>query len=416
MAKKNPADNPNEEQIALTKGKTPRNAIMSIGILAAIVIGVLGFFYELKASNQAEQDARDKKSLALKSSAEGAGDKGPTDIEQEIRKQRDAAAAEAAARAASDAAAAQHPVKPMLTGTDFQSEIDKGGADTQALARNAAQDAIYTSSVFKQSGGSRNNAQQATTLPPGVPTLEEFRASRAAAGDPSAEQLAMQLAKQGQAPEDRDRAFLREAAAQGGIEQTTFNGRSRGCTLTPPHNIHVKTIEGLNSDKPGRVALMVDEDVYDSLQGDCLMIPKGSFINGQYSADVKVGQERLLVASTSLRLPNGKSVPMNGMQGADQNGYAGFSGDVNNHFLKIFGAGFITAILLKSFDNGAQTATTSSPNGVTTYGSTAGQVAATTAQAVLQRNQNIPPTITVDPGEKFLVQVTQDIVMEPYHD
>jgi type IV secretion system protein VirB10 len=178
----------------------------------------------------------------------------------------------------------------------------------------------------------------------------------------------------------------------------------------------VKTIEGLNSDKPGRVALMVDEDVYDSLTGDCLMIPKGTFINGQYSADIKVGQERLLVASTSLRLPNGKSVPMNGMQGADENGYAGFSGDVNNHFLKIFGAGFITAVLLKTFESGAQTATTASPNGVTTYGSTAGQVAATTAQAVLQRNQNIPPTITVDPGQKFLVQVTQDIVMEPYHE
>ena len=44
MAKKTPADNPNEEQLALTKGKTPRNAIMSIGILAATVIGVLGFF------------------------------------------------------------------------------------------------------------------------------------------------------------------------------------------------------------------------------------------------------------------------------------------------------------------------------------------------------------------------------------
>ena len=415
MAKKPAAGDPNEEQIALTKGKTPRNAIMSIGILAAIVIGVLGFFYELKASNQAEQDARDKKSLALKSSTEGAADKAPTDIEQEIRRQRDAAASEAAAHAASDAAAIQHPVKPMLTGTDFQNEVGK--AEGQDLSRQNAQDAIYTSSVFKQSGASRNNAQQATTLPPGVPSLEEFRAARAAAGDTSADQLAVQLAKQGQAPEDRDRAFLREAAAaQGGIEQTTFNGRSRGCTLTPPHNIHVKTIEGLNSDKPGRVALMVDEDVYDSLTGDCLMIPKGAFINGQYSADIKVGQERLLVASTSLRLPNGKSVPMNGMHGADENGYAGFSGDVNNHFLKIFGAGFITAVLLKTFDSGAQTATTASPNGVTTYGSTAGQVAATTAQAVLQRNQNIPPTITVDPGQKFLVQVTQDIVMEPYHE
>ena len=81
--------------------------------------------------------------------------------------------------------------------------------------------------------------------------------------------------------------------------------------MTPPHVIHVKTVEGLNSDKPGRVSLMVDEDIYDSLRGDCLMIPKGAFINGMYSADVKVGQERLLVASTSLRLPNGKSVPTN---------------------------------------------------------------------------------------------------------
>ena len=252
-----------------------------------------------------------------------------------------------------------------------------------------------------------------------MPSLDDFRAARAAAAANAqnpADAMALALAKQGQAPEDRDRVFLKETAGQGGIEQTTFNGRSRGCTLTPPHNIHVKTVEGLNSDKPGRVALMVDEDVYDSLRGDCLVIPKGSFINGAYSADIKVGQERLLVASTSLRLPNGKSVPMNGMQGADPNGYAGFSGDVNNHFLAIFGAGFITAILLKTFDNGATTSTTASPIGITTTGTTAGQVAAATAQAVLQRNLNIPPTITVPPGQKFLVQVTQDIVMEPYHD
>jgi type IV secretory pathway VirB10-like protein len=420
MAKKPEASNPSDEQLALTKGKTPRNAIISIGILAAVVIGVLGFFYELKATNKAEQDARDKKTLALKSSTDVSGDKGQADINQMISAQRDAAASEAAARAASDVAVHSQPVRPMLTGSDFQNEVDKGGIDTQGLARRAAEDAIYTSSIFKTTGATRSNSQPATALPPGVPSLDDARAARSAANanasDGVADQMALQLAKQGQAPEDRDRAFLREAATQGGIEQTTFNGRSRGCTLTPPHTIPVVTARGLNSDKPGSVALMVDEDVYDSLQGDCLMIPKGSFINGQYSSDIKVGQERLLVATTNLRLPNGKSVPLNGMQGADQNGYSGFSGDVNNHFLKIFGASFITAILLKAFDSGSQTGTTASPNGVTTYGSTAGQVAATTAQAVLQRNQNIPPTITVDPGQHFQVQVTQDIVMEPYHE
>ncbi|MGF6870684.1 TrbI/VirB10 family protein [Paraburkholderia sp. MM5477-R1] len=419
MAKNTEQATPNAEQAALVKGKTPRNAIMSIGLLAALVIGVLGFYYELKASNQAQEEERLKKASALKSSTEAPA-AGSSDIDRMIRQQQEAAAAEAAARAASEASAAQHPtVKPMLTGNDFQREVGADGTDTRALAASNKLDAIYTSSVFKQSGASRNASQQASAVPAGVPSLDDFRAARAAATsgvqNPT-DAMALALAKQGQAPEDRDRAFLKETAGQGGIERTTFNGQAGGCTLTPPHNIHVKTVEGLNSDKPGRVALMVDEDVYDSLRGDCLMIPKGSFINGAYSADIKVGQERLLVASTSLRLPNGKSVPMNGMQGADQNGYAGFSGDVNNHFLAIFGAGFITAVLLKTFDNNATTSTTSSPIGVTTYGSTAGQVAATTAQAVLQRNQNIPPTITVPPGEKFLVQVTQDIVMEPYRD
>ena len=389
---------------------------MSIGILAAVVIGGLGFYYELQATSKADEEARLKKATALKSSTEAPAANN-NDIDQMIRQQREAAAAEAAARAASDAAAAQKPpVKPMLTGADFQDEVGKGGSDTRELSRQAAQDAIYTSSIFKQAGASRSANQATASLPPGVPSLDDVRAARAAASVGGADAMAIALAKQGQAPEDRDRAFLKEVSTQGGIERTTFNGRSTGCTLTPPHVIHVKAIEGLNSDKPGRVSLMVDEDIYDSLRGDCLMIPKGSFINGMYSADIKVGQERLLVASTSLRLPNGKSVPLNGMQGADQNGYAGFSGDVNNHFLKIFGAGFITAILLKAFDGNSQTATTSSPNGVTTYGDTAGQVAAATAQAVLQRNQNIPPTITVDPGQKFLVQVTQDIVMEPYHE
>lgn len=416
MAKQTDPVKPNAEQQALVKGKTPRNAILSIGLLAALVIGGLGFYYELKASNQAQEEARLKKAAALKSSAEVPATKN-SDIDQLIRQQQEAAASEAAARAASDAAAAgRSTVKPVLTGNDFQSEVSKSDGDTRELSEKNNKDTIYTSSIFKQSGASRNANQQASALPPGVPSLEDFKAARAAVTTNPTDAMALALAKQGQAPEDRDRAFLKDAAGEGGIVQTTFNGRSRGCTLTPPHNIHVKTVEGLNSDKPGRVALMVDEDVYDSLQGDCLMIPKGSFINGQYSADIKVGQERLLVASTSLRLPNGKSVPMNGMQGADQNGYAGFSGDVDNHFLAIFGAGFITAVLLKTFDNNATTATTSSPTGVTTYGSTAGQVAATTAQSVLQRNQNIPPTIKIKPGEKFLVQVTQDIVMEPYHD
>jgi type IV secretion system protein VirB10 len=50
------------------------------------------------------------------------------------------------------------------------------------------------------------------------------------------------------------------------------------------------------------------------------------------------------------------------------------------------------------------------------YGNAAGQVATQTAQTILNRNQNIRPTITTEPGQKMMVQVKHDIVLEPYRD
>ncbi|MGT2512827.1 TrbI/VirB10 family protein [Cupriavidus basilensis] len=75
----------------------------------------------------------------------------------------------------------------------------------------------------------------------------------------------------------------------------------------------------------------------------------------------------------------------------------------------------IIGVLEQRFNDTA-TATTATPAGITTYGNTAGQVAAQTAQTILNRNQNIRPTITTKPGQKMMVQVKHDIVLEPYRD
>jgi type IV secretion system protein VirB10 len=184
--------------------------------------------------------------------------------------------------------------------------------------------------------------------------------------------------------------------------------------LSPPAKIPVLSAEALNSDRPGTASLVVERDVYDSLTSTCLVIPWGTTITAPYSSDVQPGQESILVAGAEMRLPNGKHVPLYGAQGADGNGAAGFSGHVNNHFLKIYGASFLTAILLRCFDGG-DSSTTTGPLGVTQVGSTAGQVAAQTTQSVLSRYQNIPPTITSDPGERhFMLKVNRDMVLEPY--
>ncbi|MCY1203472.1 hypothetical protein D9M72_149770 [compost metagenome] len=56
------------------------------------------------------------------------------------------------------------------------------------------------------------------------------------------------------------------------------------------------------------------------------------------------------------------------------------------------------------------------PSGLTTYGNAAGQIAAQTASTILNRNQSIRPTITTEPGQKMMVQVKHDMVLEAYRD
>ncbi|WP_175804681.1 TrbI/VirB10 family protein [Burkholderia ambifaria] len=417
MAKQ--TDTLSPEQASLVKGKVPRNALIAVGSIAAIAIGAIGFYYQTQDSRKADEEAlRLKKERA----AEGIDKSNrPEDVDKIIADQQAAArraASEAAARAASAPVADK---KPNLSADSLVP--DQGNTDLKA---KTAEDNIYASPIFKD--GLKTpaaNAQQQQQVPNGVLTPQQMLQQAAAqeAATNAAIAQAAAAAKGGQAPgamttQQRDNEFMRNVALQSengrDFPRTGFVGQSRGCTLSPPAKIPVLSAEALNSDRPGTASLVVERDVYDSLTSTCLVIPWGTTITAPYSSDVQPGQESILVAGAEMRLPNGKHVPLYGAQGADGNGAAGFSGHVNNHFLKIYGASFLTAILLRCFDGG-DSSTTTGPLGVTQVGSTAGQVAAQTTQSVLSRYQNIPPTITSDPGERhFMLKVNRDMVLEPY--
>jgi type IV secretion system protein TrbI len=424
MAQQNPQ--PTSDQAAIVKGKSPRNALISAGVVAAVVIAGLGFYYQVKESAQVEEEAK----LQKKAKAAEVVDKtnNTQDVDKIIEEQQSDArriAASEARAAAAPRSTASPDTKPGITADDFNSE-----ERTHEIKAQSDSDAIYASPIFraglkvKDTQQPQQISQLAGILTPQQVAAQQAAAQQAATGSANAQAAAFaaagqQAARTGLAStQDQDTAFMRNAAAQTGDGQdfarTGFVGQAHGCVLSPPHHIPVLSMEGLNSDRPGTAALLVEKDVYDSIRGDCLMIPKGTTITAPYSSDIKPGEESILVAATEMRLPNGKHVPLFGGQGADADGAAGFSGDVNNHFLKIFGTSFLTAILLRKFDGG-DTSTTTGPLGVTQVGSTGGQVAAQTAQSVLDRYKNIPPTITTGPGERhFMIKVNRDIYMEPY--
>jgi len=181
-------------------------------------------------------------------------------------------------------------------------------------------------------------------------------------------------------------------------------------------------VTGINSDLPGNIIAQVSQNVWDTANGRQLLIPQGSKLFGVYDSRVVYGQERVLVAWNRVIFPDGSAFTLGAMPGNDMSGYAGYTDEVNNHYVRIFGS----AILMSLISGGAAyTMDTLSGNSANSLNSTptmqqemasalAAQLGQTTTQ-LLQRNLNIKPTLEIRPGYQFNVIVTKDLVFQkPY--
>jgi len=176
-------------------------------------------------------------------------------------------------------------------------------------------------------------------------------------------------------------------------------------------------ITPVTSDAPGTLTARVTRDVYDDVRAQRLLVPKGSRLYGAYMNEVGEGQERVLMAFSRLIFPNGQSVRLSGFSGADSMGRSGLPADVNSHFWRMFGAGFLIAGVAKVFDraSGQQNITViNQAGGSTTLTDSAGQILTETARRVLEKNQNISPTLSLPEGYKFNVIVNRDMALAPY--
>lgn len=177
-------------------------------------------------------------------------------------------------------------------------------------------------------------------------------------------------------------------------------------------------IDGINSDLPGQTCAQVSENVYDSATGRHLLIPQGTKACGSYDSHVAVGQVRILMVWNRLIFDDGSSISLRGMPGADQAGYAGFDAEVNNHYFRIFGGAVLMSLVTAGAQlsqpaqqQGSNAAPTIGQAGAAALGQQLGQV----GSAMIQRDMRIQPTLTQEPGYRFNIQVTRDIVFPgPY--
>jgi|HubBroStandDraft_6_1064221.scaffolds.fasta_scaffold14779_4 type IV secretory pathway VirB10-like protein len=160
---------------------------------------------------------------------------------------------------------------------------------------------------------------------------------------------------------------------------------------------------GINSDLPGFVRAVVSRDVH-GFDGQTVLIPKGSKLIGEYRSATAAGYSRAFVVWSRLLTPDAVSVDI-GSPATDQIGQGGVSGETNSHFFERFGS----AILLSVLTTGMQAAANSTANPSTAIVISSPEQANNVATIALQKNIDVPTTITVPQGTPVRVFVAHDL-------
>jgi type IV secretion system protein VirB10 len=227
-----------------------------------------------------------------------------------------------------------------------------------------------------------------------------------------------------------------EIASARGQSATQFNSVSSShptVTLHPPASpftvmagsvIPAVLVSAINSDLPGPILAQVSESVFDSATGKYLLIPQGSRLIGAYQHASAYGQQRVQIAWRRLIFPSAASMDLPQMPGADQSGFAGFTDQVNNHYLSTFGTAAVMSLIgagqmvgqMATFGGGGASYGPYGyyqPNQLAMAGETAGSAASgqfgAMGQQMIGNGMNHPPTIEIRPGYQFNVMVTEDL-------
>lgn len=192
------------------------------------------------------------------------------------------------------------------------------------------------------------------------------------------------------------------------------------------------TLKGeLDTDLPGAIVAEVSQNVYDSISGEHLLIPKGTQLIGTYNSKISYGQSSLQAKFTRMILPNGNSMVLPNQVAVGPKGMSGMKDDVDNHWGGIIGAAVLTTVFnipsvvasnqLNSSYNypGNSGGSIGQPSTGMMAGAGAlqslGQTTSSVGSQLTNKAINIQPTVIIHRGYRFSILVTKDMVLRPYH-
>lgn len=186
--------------------------------------------------------------------------------------------------------------------------------------------------------------------------------------------------------------------------------------------IRTVLVTGLNSQNPGKVIVRTTEDVYDSIRGVNLLIPRGTQIIGSYSGEVKAGMDRVPIAFSRMTFPDGRSATLPKMPAVTRTGEVGADGEYHGNLLKSIGPSILAGIAGIVLDTVSQREMGGVSGG--SYNNqnqnpretVASKVVPDIQKRLADRYADAKPYFTIDPGAPFMVMVTADFAIPPEGD
>jgi type IV secretion system protein VirB10 len=217
--------------------------------------------------------------------------------------------------------------------------------------------------------------------------------------------------------QDEKLAFLNKSETQSdylkkGLEKSKSPYEVKAGTFIP-----AALMVGVNTDMPGSVIGQVRENVYDSVSGNYILIPQGTKVVGSYDSKITYGQSRALVVWDRLIFPDGSSIDLERMQGADISGMAGLKDKLNNHYFKLYSNALLLSFVGAGYDilNNQQNQN-NQYNAQQAVAANVGQQLSNVASKSIEKNMDVQPTITISPGYKFNIIVMKDMILNEVKD
>jgi len=212
--------------------------------------------------------------------------------------------------------------------------------------------------------------------------------------------------------EDAERKSAESSPKQTSSNPSALNAaEGKGYVIFEGTILETVLLNRLDGQFIGPVECLVTTDIY-SHDRQHLLIPSGTKVLGEAKRVDTFGQTRLAVAFHRLIMPDGYSVSLDQFKGMNQIGDTGLRDQVNNHYLKIFGASLAVGAIGGIAEAGSGGVLTQS--GTQTIQQGVGESLGQTSQRILDKFLNILPTVTIREGHRVKIYLSGDLSVPDY--